>query len=191
MGHGKVVSFSGKAPAVTRILAISGSLRRASVNSAVIQAAAQLASNGIEVAIYDGLAELPPFNPDLEFGGRLPAVDAFRSQLDDCDALLISSPEYAHGVPGALKNALDWVVGSGELIEKPIGLINASPRSLYAHAQLAETLTTMSATIVPEASITIAPTGGANAASAILADRSLTEALRCALGALARAATPS
>jgi chromate reductase len=142
------------------------------------------------VAVYDGLAELPPFNPDLEFSGPLPAVDAFRSQLEGCDALLISSPEYAHGVPGVLKNALDWVVGSGELIEKPIGLINVSPRSAFAHAQLAETLKTMSATIVPEASITIALPGGAKEPSAILADDSVSEALRAALESLARAAAP-
>ena len=69
--------------------------------------------------------------------------------------MVISSPEYAHGVPGVLKNALDWVVGSGELAEKPVALINASPRATHAWASLAETLTVMSAQVVPEASITL------------------------------------
>jgi len=61
-------------------------------------------------------------------------------------------PEYAHGVPGVLKNGLDWVVGSGELVDKPVTLFNASPRGTYAQASLTETLTVMSAKVVPEAS---------------------------------------
>ena len=153
-----------------RILAVSGTLRRASSNTAVIQAVARLAPADIEVVVYGGLADLPPFNPDLD-DATLPAVDAFRSDLERSDAVLISSPEYAHGVPGVLKNALDWVVGSGELIDKPVALVNASPRSTFAHAQLIETLTTMSAAIVREASVTLTLAGRPSDAAAVIADR--------------------
>lgn len=142
-----------------RVLAISGSLRRRSSNTALVNAALQLAPSGVEVSVYAGLEHLPPFNPDLD--GDLPpaAVKDFRAALQRCDALLISSPEYAHGVPGVLKNALDWVVGSGELVDKPVALVNASSRATHAWNSLVETLTVMSAHVVGEAS-TIVPLDG-------------------------------
>ncbi len=94
-----------------RITAISGSLRAASSNGTIVRAAAPLAPTGILVDAYVGLSSLPHFNPDLdrELGdARLPAaVRALREQLAAAGALLIASPEYAHGVPGSLKNALD------------------------------------------------------------------------------------
>ena len=97
----------------------------------------------------------------------------FRSELDACAAVLISSPEYAHGVPGALKNALDWIVGSGELVGKPVALVNVSPRSTYAQASLAETLRVMSADLVDAASMAV-PLGGRHLdASGIVADTEL------------------
>src|SRR5438128_346539 len=102
-----------------RVLAISGSLRRASSNRALVNAAALLAPAGVEVAVWQQLEHLPAFNPDLDTEQPLPAVTDFRTALQKCDAVLISSPEYAHGVPGVLKNALDWVVGSGEFLDKP------------------------------------------------------------------------
>src|SRR6185369_7524480 len=115
-----------------RVLAISGSLRRASSNSALIEAVARLSLDTADVSIYRELETLPPFNPDLE-GGPAPApVARFRAALQECDAVLISSPEYAHGVPGVLKNALDWVVGSGEFVDKPVALINTSARATHA-----------------------------------------------------------
>ena len=130
-----------------RVLAISGSLRQASSNSALIGAAARLAPDTVDVSIYRELETLPPFNPDLDNGPAPAAVTRFRAALKACDALLISSPEYAHGVPGVLKNALDWVVGSGELVDKPVALINASARATHAWESLAETLSVMSAQV--------------------------------------------
>src|SRR5512136_978771 len=138
-----------------RILAISGSLRAGSSNTALLHAAAALAPRSFEVSVYSGLATLPHFNPDLDNEAVPSAVVDFRSQLRACDGVLISSPEYAHGVPGVLKNALDWVVASGELYGKPVALINASPRSTYAQASLKDTLTVMTASLIPEASITV------------------------------------
>ena len=104
--------------------------------------------------MYDGLGELPHFNPDLdEEGAAAPApVAALRALLIDADAVLISSPEYAHGVPGVLKNMLDWLVSTGELVDKPVALLNASPVGCgYAQAALLETLRTMNWNVVEEA----------------------------------------
>jgi len=171
-----------------RILAISGSLRRASSNSALIGAAARLASDAVEVSIYRGLAEIPPFNPDLDGDSAPEAVARFRAALQACDAVLLSSPEYAHGVPGVLKNALDWVVGSGELVDKRIALINASRRARHAWASLAETLTVMSARVIVDASITIPLDGRGLDANGIVGDAELSTALRSAIEALVFAA---
>ena len=102
--------------------------------------------------------------------------------------MLISSPEYAHGVPGALKNAFDWIVGSGEIVGKPVALVNASPRATHARASLAETLRVMSADLVEEASITVPLSGRDLDASEIVADLELSTAIRSALAALARVA---
>ena len=130
---------------IVRVLAISGSLRTASSNSALVSAAVHVAPVGVEVSTYSELADVPPFNPDLDTDPAPVGVVRFRAALEACDAILISSPEYAHGVPGVLKNALDWVVGSGELIDKPTALINTSARATHAYASLRETLTTMAA----------------------------------------------
>jgi len=168
-------------PDVVRILAISGSLRRASSNSALVNAACRVAPVGVEVSTYTGLAGIPPFNPDVDAIEAPGAVSRFRAALDACDAVLICSPEYAHGVSGVLKNALDWVVGSGELIDKPIAVINASARATHADASLRETLTTMNARFVYEASIAVPVSGAAASAASILADPELAQLLRGAL----------
>lgn len=173
-----------------RILAISGSLRAASSNTALLRAAVSLAPEGVEVVLYEGLASLPHFNPDLDdlyAGTAPPTVMDFRSQLDASDGVLISSPEYAHGVPGALKNAIDWVVSSGQIYEKPVALLNASMGATHAYASLAETLTTADANIIEEASVRVGlPTNRIDEAG-ILADTKLSGALRAAVAAFARA----
>lgn len=169
------------------ILAISGSLRRASSNGALVGAVARLAPDTVEVSIYGELAALPPFNPDLD-GDAPAAVGRLRAALQACDAVLISSPEYAHGVPGVVKNALDWVVGSGELVNKPIALINASGRARHAWVSLAETLAVMSARVIRDASITVTLEGSTLDANGIVADVARSTALRSAIEALANAA---
>ncbi|MEA2240006.1 MAG: hypothetical protein QOC81_4730 [Thermoanaerobaculia bacterium] len=134
-----------------KIIAICGSLRARSSNRALLQAALKLAPEGIEVTIYEGLAGLPHFNPDDDEEGATPppAVAELRSLLAAADGILISSPEYAHGVPGSLKNALDWLVSDGALVDKPIALISASPvGGQFAQASLIETLTTMNWRVV-------------------------------------------
>lgn len=166
---------------VIRVLAISGSLRRASSNSALVNAAAQLAPPGIEVTIYDELDRLPAFNPDLDADTPPAAVGTFRAALRASDAVLFSSPEYAHGVPGVLKNALDWVVGSGELADKPVALVNASNRATHAWSSLVETLSVMSARVIREASITVPLNGAGLDARGIASDPRLAGLVKSAL----------
>ncbi len=170
-----------------RILAISGSLRRGSSNTAVLQAARHLVPKGVEVAIFGGLADLPYFNPDLEEEGAPPAVQSFHARLAEADGVLISSPEYARGVPGVMKNALDWLVGSNEIVNKPVALINTSPRATHAQASLMLTLATMSASVIGTASVTLPLLGRNLDEAGILRDADLSTALRSALAAFASA----
>lgn len=106
-----------------------------------------LAPSGVQVTLYEGLGALPHFNPDLDTDSPPPEVAELRSQLQEADAVLICSPEYAHGVPGSLKNALDWIVSSGELMHKPVALLNASFAAKHAQAALSETLGVMMAQV--------------------------------------------
>ena len=138
-----------------RILAISGSLRLTSANTALLRVARTLAPPGIEIVLYEGLGALPHFSPDLDGDNPPQSVLDLRSLVGLADGLLISSPEYAHGVPGSLKNALNWLVASVEFPGKAVALLNTSPRATHAPAQLTEILTTMSARLVPEASVTL------------------------------------
>jgi len=139
-------------PSAIKILAISGSLRKVSTNTTLLQAARVILPADVEISLYDGLDSLPHFNPDLEDSAPASVIE-FRDRIKAADGILICSPEYAHGVPGVLKNALDWIVGSGELVDKPVALWNASPRATLAQASLAETIRVMSAKLVSQADI--------------------------------------
>lgn len=170
-----------------KILAISGSLRTASLNSALLRAVARIAPHGIEVTLYRGLGDLPLFNPDIE--ASLPApVAALREQILASDALLIASPEYAHGVTGAIKNALDWMVGNETFVDKPVALLNASPRATHAQAALRETLSTMSARLVDAACVTVPILGFGLGEDDIVQHPDICATLRAALSALQTAA---
>ena len=168
------------------ILAISGSLRAGSSNTFLLQAATRLAPPDVEIRLYRGLGAIPPFNPDLDGEAVAPSVADLRARLQQAAAVLISSPEYAHGISGVLKNALDWVVGSGEFINKPVAAINASGRAIHAQASLLDTLAMMNTDVVLAASLTVAlPTNKLDCA-AMLADAGIAAALSEALEALQR-----
>src|SRR5438105_3008188 len=111
-----------------RIVAICGSLRAQSTNTYLLRAAARVAPPDMNVVFYEGLASLPHFNPDLNTDSEPvhPAVAELRALLASAQSFIISSPEYAHSVPGSLKNALDWIISNNELSHKPIVLINTS-----------------------------------------------------------------
>ncbi|ESY17952.1 MULTISPECIES: NADPH-dependent FMN reductase [unclassified Mesorhizobium] len=140
------------------LLAISGSLRAASTNSALLAALSANAPSDCRVTVYDGLGLLPIFNPDDE-GERTPA-EATRliEAVTGADGIIVSCPEYAHGVPGGMKNALDWLVSRDAAVE-PAMLAHASARSLYARAALAEIMRTMSFALCEDAVLEIALLG--------------------------------
>jgi chromate reductase, NAD(P)H dehydrogenase (quinone) len=137
-----------------RLLALSGSLRSVSINSAFCRTLMRLAPPAVCVSVHEGLGDLPLFNPDLE--SAPPAVvTAFRGAVSAADGILIASPEYAHGVSGVMKNALDWLVSFEGAVGKRVALVNTSPRAHHAYDSLAEVLRTMSMDIVPDASLAI------------------------------------
>ncbi len=141
-----------------RILAISGSLRAESTSARLLRAAERLSPAGAAAfTFYDRqIGGLPYFSPDLDGDGAIPPpqVAEFRRLLAAADGVLICCPEYAHGVPGAFKNALDWIVSSGEFTDKPVALIMASASGArQAQAALTPTLKVMGAHLVYEASM--------------------------------------
>ncbi len=175
-----------------RILAISGSLRRRSTNTAALEALARLAPDGVRVLLYRDLAALPPFNADDDADGKAPPgpVASLRELAGASDAIVIAAPEYAHGVPGVLKNALDWLVGAETFAGKPVALINASPRAFHAQASLREILATMAARIVPGAFASLPLTGKDVTADDVLNDPTCARRLQEQLAALAEALRP-
>ena len=120
-----------------RILAISGSIRSNSSNIQIINAVKNLYSNQLDIEIFSSIANLPHFNPDLDNDDLLPEkVKLFRKKIAESDGVLISTPEYIFSIPGCLKSALEWTVGSMVLSEKPLALITASGLGNKAHEEL-------------------------------------------------------
>ena len=175
-----------------KFIGISGSLRTASVSTALLKTAATVTPGYVKFMIYDGLGSLPHFNPELDKEPVPPAVSDLRSQLNSSAGVIISTPEYAHGIPGALKNALDWLVASGELYEKPVALFSASPYARFAHAPLIETLTVMMARLIPDAFINVsAPLRMEDGELRIAANAGLSTRVERALAVFAKAIDPA
>jgi chromate reductase, NAD(P)H dehydrogenase (quinone) len=170
-----------------QILAISGSLRIKSSNTTVLQAAKILAPEAVNIKLYSELTNLPHFNPDLDQEPLPDSIISLRQQIKLSDGVLISSPEYAHGVPGSLKNALDWLVSSIEFPGKPVALINTNPRATIALASLQEILTTMSAQIVEPANITLNIAGRDLDKNDIVGNSELSTSLKKSLGIFVQA----
>jgi NAD(P)H-dependent FMN reductase len=163
------------------VLAFCGSLRARSSNLFVLQAAQRLAPAPMEVRIFSGLAALPHFNPDLDTTTPPAGVAELRRAVGAAQGLLICSPEYARGVAGAMKNALDWLVSGSEFPGKPVAVVNASQRATDADAALKLTLVTMSARLIDAASITLPTLGRGLDADGIVSDPLLSAQLRAAL----------
>jgi chromate reductase len=170
------------------VLGLSGSLRAASQNTALLRAAARVAPRAVRVQVYPSLGDLPLFNPDLEATDPAP-VARLRERIIAADALLIASPEYAHGVSGVIKNALDWMVGNESFVGKPVGLLSTSPRAVHARAALRETLVTMSARLVDEACVELPILGSGLDENDVVTRREFSQALRSALLAFRAAVT--
>lgn len=143
-----------------RILGVCGSLQQESSNLQLLHTASALAPPGVAFDIYTALADLPHFNPDLERLPTPPAVTSLREAVLNSDALLIAMPEYGHSLPGSLKNAIDWLIGSGELEGKVIAITSAVPwpeRGRLGLAALRSTLAAVSAKVPFEEPITKGP----------------------------------
>jgi chromate reductase len=123
-----------------KIIAISGSTRQNSANLNLINAIIDLFSDQLDIRMFEGLSEIPHFNPDIDNDNPPKNVSNFRKQLKEADGILICTPEYAMGVPGTLKNAIDWTVSSMEFSQKPVALITASTQGHKGHWSLMETL---------------------------------------------------
>ena len=168
------------------ILAISGSLRAASLNTALLRALVKIAPDGIEIEVSPSIGGLPLFNPDVEYPSPA-AVTLFRQKIIAADALIIASPEYAHGVTGAMKNALDWMVGNESFVNKPVAVFNTSPRASHAHAALIETLSVMSSNVVTVACVTLPIVGFGLTEVDIVEREEINDTVRSALMALREA----
>jgi len=133
-----------------KLVALSGSLRKTSYNTALLSAYRNLAPSYIDITLFEELAALPLFNPDIE-GDFNAVVARLKTALSGADGLIIASPEYAHGITGVLKNALDWLVSGEEFVNLPVALFNTSPRASHAQAALREVVKTMSGVIIDKA----------------------------------------
>jgi chromate reductase len=138
-----------------KILAICGSARQKSVNLNLIKAIVELFGDELDIKIFEGLSEIPHFNPDLDTGNPPGKVADFRRELTDAEGILICTPEYAMGVPGTLKNAIDWTVSSCDFSHKPVALITASSRGQSGHAHLLEILKVIESDIPDDSQLLI------------------------------------
>jgi chromate reductase len=141
---------------VAEILLVCGSLRRGSVNAAVLATAADVAPADVTTVLWEGLGRLPHFNPDDDYDPLPPAVVELRAAIASADAVLFCTPEYAGALPGSFKNALEWTVGGGEIYHKPVAWINASSVAAPtggedAHDSLRKVLSYVGAEIVEAA----------------------------------------
>jgi chromate reductase len=138
-----------------KVAAICGSTRKNSTNHRLINAIRELYASELEIILYDRLDSLPHFNPDIEEASMPEQLLEFKQLLRFADGILICTPEYAHGVPGVLKNAIDWTVASCEFSNKPTCLITASTDGKYGHAALIETLRVIEAGSIDELELLI------------------------------------
>lgn len=127
-----------------KILAISGSARLMSTNTALLRALQAIAPEGVDIDVFEGVGDLPVFSADRE-GINLPEiVQVFMNRITSSDGLMISSPEYVRSIPGGLKNAIDWLVSGDQIVAKPIALVHASHRGDDMLSALRTVLSTVS-----------------------------------------------
>ena len=173
-----------------QILAISGSLRLNSTNSNLLLAAASLAPKNVNFNFYDGLADLPHFSPELDSDNPPASVTHLRKLLQLADGVIICTPEYAFGVPGSLKNALDWTVSTCAFSSKPVAVISASSTYMggeKAHASLLLTLTALGANILESGKLNIAAVRTKMNTDGAVTDPATLQALKSVVETLAQA----
>jgi len=166
------------------IFTIPGSLRSGSSNHNILKFLGELAPGNINYTIYDNLATIPPFDPGLDNDTPPQPVIELRQLITAADAIIICTPEYAFGVPGQLKNALDWLVSSSTLVDKSLALITASSSGEYAHPSLLRTLGALSANVVEDACLLVPFIRSKMDSEGNVADKALKEALESAFRVL-------
>ena len=187
-GGNGLPTLESMVPPPTRILLISGSLRAGSTNTALLRTAQTLAPDGTIAVVYEGLGELPLFNPDDDTVPLHPAVADLRKQISQADALLFSTPEYAGALPGSFKNMLDWTVGGGETYGKPVAWVNASGSptgAADAHRSLRTVLGYTGSGIVEEACAHIPVVRSAIGSDGLIADDVVRQQIADVMSALA------
>lgn len=173
-------------------LAIPGSVRRGSYNVALLNAMSKLSTGGININVFDRLKDIPIFDPDM--GDETPPeiVDDLQSKIRKADGVIISTPEYAHGVPGALKNVLDWLVSSDALVLKPVVVTSVSTSGLggvRSHSPLVLILSAMNANVIVEGSLNVPYAQKKFDESYGLSDELTQQAIAVSLSALEQAAS--
>ena len=167
-----------------RILTLCGSLRAQSSNRALLRAYERLAPSSVTFEHYDRAFALPHFNPDADGKTMPPEVARLRTAIAAADAVVISTPEYAHALPGSFKNALDWLVSAPPFAGKIVAILHASRGSTWALDSLREVLKTMSARIIEPASALLPLGSNQLDAAAILAREDLRRLLLASLHSL-------
>jgi chromate reductase, NAD(P)H dehydrogenase (quinone) len=170
-----------------KLLAISGSLKSTSSNTAIVKNLKRLAPANWQIIIYDELGSLPHFNPEIDTEQAPEAVKTLREMIREADAVFICTPEYAYSVPGSLKNMLDWTVSSGEFVDKPVAAVSASP--MYtggdkALTSLILTLEVISAKVPATARLSIGTVSTKINTEGIITDEETNEKLKQALNSL-------
>ena len=165
-----------------RILALCGSQRARSMSAGLLRACRDLAPVGVAVDIFEHHKDFPLFNPERV--DVPPGVLALQEAITGTDALLVASPEYAHGVTATIKNTLDWVVGHAPFAHKPVAVLNPAYQSFHADEALKETLRTMSADLVLDACLRIPVIGAGTDPDAIATVPRFADAIAAALRAL-------
>lgn len=138
-----------------KVFAICGSIRTQSANLSIIQYVADITSKEIDVEIYNGLAVLPHFNPEIDKERAPEIVEELRSKIKNADGVIICTPEYVFSLPGSLKNAIEWCVSTTVFSEKPVALITASASGVKAHESLQLVMKTIYADVREETQLLI------------------------------------
>ena len=178
-----------------RVLGISGSLREGSYNTELLRAAAKLLPPGAHLEVYKGLGDIPPYSEDAEHQTP-PAVAALKQAIADADAVLFSTPEYNHSLPGQLKNALDWAsrpFPENALQNRPVAVVGASTGAygaMWAQAELRKVLGAIGARVV-EGGVAVAQAHERFNAEGDLVDGEVREQLAEVLRNLVAAARPA
>ena len=139
---------------MTKIVGISGSLRRDSYNTSLLRAAAEAAGDDVQLELYDGLKAVPPYDEEDDVDPRPPAVERLKAAIADADGVLFSTPEYNASIPGQLKNAIDWIsrpIATNVLRNKPAAVVGASTGAfgaVWAQAELRKVLLTLGARVL-------------------------------------------